>query len=174
MTEFSSHLQSSQPIPIEFTREIYWSPSGDMKGLLTYSMYFFLLIAIIVFGYGCWIHWKRWQLGKPEDVFSNFKLRFNLFIKNVMGQYKVLRERRMRDTEGTHSSYAGIMHGLIFYGFLALVIGTTIVALKEYHVPILQDLYTGWRYSAVSFLCEVGVTDYWPWYGNLPPFFQEK
>jgi nitrate reductase gamma subunit len=45
------------------------------------------------------------------------------------------------------------MHGLIFYGFFALVFGTTIVALKEYSIV---DLYHGWFYAFVKVTCQVG------------------
>ncbi|MBX9702767.1 MAG: 4Fe-4S dicluster domain-containing protein, partial [Silvanigrellaceae bacterium] len=65
---------------------------------------------------------------------------------------RVLRARREREPK-PKSYYAAWMHGLIFYGFLALVFGTTIVALKDYGII---DLYHGWYYVFVKVTCQLG------------------
>jgi len=136
----------------QLTRQIYWSPSGTLNTFLHESTYIWLAIATAVFGYGVWRHVKLWRKGKPEVVFDKPVLRIKLFFKNVLGQGRVLRKRRERDPK-PKSLYAAWMHGLIFYGFLALFFGTTIVALKDYHIV---DLYHGWFYAFVKVTCQLG------------------
>ena len=133
------------------TRQIYWSPSGELAALLHQSTYLWLLLASAVAGYGVWKHVRQWRIGKPEACFDQPAERVLHFLKNVMGQARVMRSRRERSEK--HSAYAAWMHGLIFYGFLALVFGTTIVAFKEYGVV---DIYQGWFYAFITVICELG------------------
>lgn len=136
----------------QLTRQIYWSPSGGLNEILHQTTYFWLTVAIIIFGYGVWRHVKLWRAGKPEIAFDQPTKRLILFFRNVIAQARVLRSRRQRDPQ-PKSIYAALMHGLIFYGFLALVFGTTIVALKEYSII---DLYHGWFYAFVKVTCQIG------------------
>ena len=136
----------------QLTRQIYWSPSGGLNDILHLTTYLWLIIAMLVFGYGVWKHVKLWRAGKPEICFDKPIERVILFFRNVIAQAKVLRSRRQRDPK-PRSIYAAWMHGLIFYGFLALVFGTTIVALKDYSIA---DLYHGWFYAFVKVTCQVG------------------
>lgn len=135
----------------ELTRQIYWSPSGGLADLLHQTTYIWLAVALAVAGYGVYRRVAIWRLGKPEAAFDKPFDRTLLFMRYVMAQGKVLRKRRMRSER--HSSYAAWMHGLIFYGFLALVFATTMVALKEYGIV---DLYRGWFYAFTSVVAEVG------------------
>lgn len=135
----------------ELTRQIYWSPTGELAGVLKYSTYLWLAIAIGIAVYGIYRRVKYWKAGQGEACFDQPLNRLRYFLTNVIGQAKVLRKRRMRD--GHHSLYAAWMHGLIFYGFLALFFGTTIVALEEYGV---LRLYRGWFYAFVTIVCEAG------------------
>ena len=107
----------------QLTRQIYWSPSGGLNELLHKTTYLWLAIAICVFAYGVWKHVKLWRAGKQEICFDRPFDRVILFFRNVVAQAKVLRSRRQRDPK-PRSIYAAWMHGLIFYGFLALVFGT--------------------------------------------------
>lgn len=136
----------------ELTRIVYWSPSGTLNTILHQSTYLWLVIAMAVFAYGVWRHVKLWRLGKPEVLFDQPLLRMTFFFKNVLAQARVLRARRQRDPQ-PKSYYAAWMHGMIFYGFVALFFGTTIVALKEYGII---DLYHGWFYAFVKVECQLG------------------
>ena len=136
----------------QLTRQIYWSPSGGLNHFLHQSTYLWLVIAIIICGYGIWRHVTLWRRGKKEICFDKPWHRLELFFKNAIGQARNLRARRMRDPK-PKSYYAAWMHGLIFYGFLALFFGTTIVALKDYHIV---DLYHGWFYAFVKIECQAG------------------
>ena len=135
----------------ELTRQIYWSPQGGLAELLHQSVYLWLLIALGVAGFGIWKRFQLWRLGKEEVCFDQPLLRIKMLLKGALGQAKVVRRRRERNE--THSLYAGAMHGLIFYGFLALVFGTTMVALKDYGV---FDFYSGNAYVFVTVVCELG------------------
>jgi Fe-S oxidoreductase/nitrate reductase gamma subunit len=136
----------------ELTRTVYWSPSGTLNEILHQSTYVWLVVAAGIFAYGVWRHVKLWRMGKSEIAFDKPLLRIKFFFKNVIAQARVLRARRERDPK-PKSFYAAWMHGMIFYGFLALFFGTTIVALKEYGIV---DLYHGWFYAFVKVECQLG------------------
>jgi Fe-S oxidoreductase/nitrate reductase gamma subunit len=134
------------------TRQVYWSPSGGLNHFLHLSTYAWLVVAMVICCYGVWRHVQIWKLGKKEICFDQPVKRISFFFKNVLGQARNLRARRMRDPQ-PKSYYAAIMHACIFYGFLALFFGTTIVALKEYRII---DLYHGWFYAFVKIECQLG------------------
>lgn len=136
----------------ELTRKIYWSPTGELASFMHRSTYFWLAIAAGICAYGIYKRVRVWRLGKPEASFDKPLLRARQFAFTVIGQAKVMRERRNRDPH-PHGMYAAWMHGLIFYGFLALVFGTTIVGLQDYGIV---NLYQGWFYGFVSVVCEIG------------------
>jgi len=133
------------------TRQIYWSPSGGLAQLLHQTTYLWLAIAVAVAAYGLWKRINVWRLGKPEIAFDRPFDRTLLFVRYVMGQSRVLRRRRQRDA--THSAYAAWMHGLIFYGFLALLFATTMVGIHEYGIA---PVYQGWFYGFITVVSEVG------------------
>lgn len=133
------------------TRKIYWSPSGELHQLLSKTTYIWLAIATLILIHGIYKRFKLWHQGKPEKSFDKPWYRLTVVLRDGLAQYKILRKRR-QDIRKT-SYYAAWMHGLIFYGFLALFFGTTIVFLEEYHIV---HLYHGWFYLFVTVLCEVG------------------
>lgn len=135
----------------ELTRQVYWSPSGGLSEFYQLTIYFWLVLAVIVMGYGVWRHVRFWRMGKPEAVFNKPWERSKFFVRTVLLQSKVLRARRQRDPK-PRSMFAAWMHGLIFYGFMGLFFGTTIVGLKDYGIA---DLYHGWFYAFVTVICEV-------------------
>ncbi len=136
----------------ELTRQVYWSPAGGLLPWVHMSSYFWLVVALFICFWGIYRRIKIWKMGRQEICFDKPLLRLNLFIKNVLGQARVLRKRTQRGME-PKSLWAAIMHGTIFYGFMALVFGTTIVALKEYGIV---DLYRGWFYAFVKIICQLG------------------
>jgi Fe-S oxidoreductase/nitrate reductase gamma subunit len=147
----ATDMETAAQTAAEFTRQIYWSPSGGLAERLHQTTYFWLALAVAVAAYGIWKRVRIWRMGKPELVFDRPAHRALMFVRYVVGQGKVLRQRRERAIR--HSNYAAWMHGLIFYGFFALVFATTIVALKDYRVA---DLYSGWFYGFVTIISEVG------------------
>jgi hypothetical protein len=137
---------------IEMTRKVYWSPTGELATVLQQTTYIWLAIALAIMAWGVWRRIQIWKIGKPEAAFDRPMERLVRMLKGTLGQSKVLRARRMRDPK-PRSYYAAWMHGLIFYGFMALVFATTIVALKEYGVI---DLYYGSFYAFVVIVSELG------------------
>ncbi|MCG7315777.1 (Fe-S)-binding protein [Brevibacillus laterosporus] len=59
------------------------------------------------------------KLGKKPDIKDDFKTRFNLIIQNVFLQKKLLKDKK-----------SGIMHVVIFYGFIILQFGAIELILK--------------------------------------------
>ncbi|WP_088105688.1 heterodisulfide reductase-related iron-sulfur binding cluster [Halalkalibacter urbisdiaboli] len=59
------------------------------------------------------------KLGKKFEIEKNWHERFNIFITQVLGQKKLLKDRK-----------SGIMHVLIFYGFIILQFGALDIIVK--------------------------------------------
>ena len=94
-------------------REVYWNIDGHLM------MYGVFILALAVFFHGFYRHYTLWRLGKPEDRFNDYGRRVVQVIKGTLLHKKIFRE-----------AFPGLMHGLIFYGFLILFIGTLIVGLQ--------------------------------------------
>jgi Fe-S oxidoreductase/nitrate reductase gamma subunit len=102
---------------MEYTREIYWN-IGHSAGVLI-PMY---LLAFAAFGVLGWAFWKRIQVyrqGQPLNRLDDLGERITYFLKNALGQLRVLRVKG-----------PGSLHSLFFWGFLLLFIGTCLIALQ--------------------------------------------
>ncbi len=126
-------------------RELYWN-IGDHS-----LMYVFFAICLAVFGYGCYRKYQFWkQLGKPEDRSQPRGERLKLVLINALAHKKIFRE-----------SFAGTMHGFIFYGFLVLFIGTVLVGLDDHlGIPIVHTnffLYFKFLLDVAGFLVLIGI-----------------
>ena len=95
------------------TREIYWNISGIVW------MYILFIIAMIIFGWKFSQHIKLWKIGKPTEKLDNYWLRLKLMFRYAFGQVGVLRKK-----------YSGIMHVLIYSGFVILFIGTLLILIE--------------------------------------------
>ena len=100
---------------MEATREIYWNVGHGV----VLPMYLLTLIAFAAFGYGFYRRIEVYRLGKPLNRLDNLGERVGLLLKNLFGQFKVLRV-----------SGPGIPHSLFFWGFVLLFIGTLLVMLQ--------------------------------------------
>jgi len=125
-------------------REIFWNV-GQYELLL----YFLSLVALAIMSYGFYRRWLMWKaLGKPEteNRFADLKERIKYLFCNVL-----LQRNTFKDT------YPGVMHGLIFFGFLVLFMGAVFDA-TEHHIT---DPLFGWVflkgtfYLVFNFLLEV-------------------
>ncbi len=96
----------------EATRQIYWNISH------VWLMYVLLLPVLVVAGYGIYRHVALWRHGLPLARFDRPAERIRLLLKHALAQQRTARDR-----------YAGLFHRFIFYGFIVLVIATTVVAL---------------------------------------------
>ena len=102
---------------IEAAREIYWNIGATVG---TAAIYLSALVALAIMTWGIVRDINRWRKGKPDARISRLPARFYDAIVQVFGQKRVLRDRR-----------PGLMHALIFFGFLALFIGTSVIAVEE-------------------------------------------
>ncbi len=102
---------------MEFTREIYWNV-GHGAGTLV-PMYLLLLIALGILARGGWQRIKIYRLGKALDRSDDLPKRIFGAIGQVLSQVRVMRV-----------AGAGTAHGLFFWGFFLLFIGTCLIVLQ--------------------------------------------
>ncbi len=81
-----------------------------------YVLWALAAVTAVVMAYGLWKRWKLWKESGGEKTGDTFLKRLKTLIVVGLFQRKVVRKR-----------FAGLMHVLIYSGFVALAIGTTIV-----------------------------------------------
>jgi Fe-S oxidoreductase/nitrate reductase gamma subunit len=122
---------------MEFTREIYWN-IGHGAGTLI-PMYALTFVAIAVFAWGFLQRIKVYRIGKPLDRTNDIGARIAGLIKDVLLQTKVMVVKG-----------PGIAHGLFFWGFFLLFVGTCLIVLQA----DFTDLFFGVKFLKGSFyLC---------------------
>ena len=107
-------MQQEQLIAL---REIYWNVPHAFASLFLYSL---AIATSAIMTWGILRDIGRWRKGRPDARLDQLPARLREFSVQLFGQKKVLRDRR-----------AGSMHTLIFFGFLALFIGTDLIAVEE-------------------------------------------
>lgn len=116
-------MQQEQVIAL---REIYWNIPQPYGSLFLYSL---IIVTTAVMSWGIIRDISRWRKGRPDPRLDQVPSRAAEFLVQLFGQKKVLRDRR-----------PGSMHALIFFGFLALFIGTDIIAVEEdFTVPLMGE-----------------------------------
>ncbi|MGV8058048.1 MAG: heterodisulfide reductase-related iron-sulfur binding cluster [Smithellaceae bacterium] len=123
-------------------REVFWN-AQNFEPIL----FFLTAIAMAIFVYGIYRRWQMWKaMGKPEVRIDNVGERIKLLLKDGLLQIKTWRD-----------PYPGIMHGLIFFGFVVLLFGAIFDA-GEFHItePLFNwSFLRGDFYLGFSFLMEV-------------------
>ncbi len=99
---------------MEYSRQIHWNV-GHGAGTLV-PMYLLALAAIALAGWGFWRRIQVYRLGQPLARLDHLGERIKSLVTTALGQTKVLR------VPG-----AGTAHGLFFWGFVLLTIGTTLI-----------------------------------------------
>jgi Fe-S oxidoreductase len=108
----------------EAVRQIYWNVG---EGFAPLALYLSALAALAVMTWGMLRDVARWRRGKPDARISQIPARAIESLAQVFGQKRVLKDRR-----------PGSMHAMIFFGFLALFIGTDIIAVEEdFSIPLI-------------------------------------
>ena len=102
---------------MELTREIYWN-IGHGAGTLV-PMYLLVLATFGVLAWGAWQRIKVYRLGRPLQRFDDMPGRVSRALYQVLGQVRV-----------TRVAGAGTAHGLFFWGFFLLFIGTCLIVLQ--------------------------------------------
>jgi len=97
------------------TREIYWNIS---YGVLIYAL---AAVAVAVMAWGVYQRWRLWRLGGGEPRFDRVGERIRGLLVEIFGH-----RRQLRDP------IPGTAHLFIFYGFLAELVATGMIAIQEW------------------------------------------
>jgi Fe-S oxidoreductase/nitrate reductase gamma subunit len=109
-------------------------------------MYAAFFVAGVIMLYGLHRHLRRYGVGLPQTVrllTSDFGTKLERFSEYALGEKKILRR-----TSG------GVMHAAIFYGFLVLLVYTTLVFIQSDILPLfgVNVLIDGSFYLTLEFL----------------------
>ncbi len=96
------------------TREIYGNIVGGE------FVYLFMLVSFGVLSWAFYRHVRMWMQGQPENRFDDLGRRLKAMLIQGLGQGKTLRE-----------GAPGLLHFLMYSGFVVLFIGTLMVAVEE-------------------------------------------
>ncbi|RRR68396.1 MAG: (Fe-S)-binding protein [Candidatus Viridilinea halotolerans] len=126
-------------------REIYWNIPQPFGSLFLYGI---MLIATIVMTWGILQDVMRWRKGQADLRINQAPQRLKEFLVQIFGQKKVLRDRQ-----------PGMMHALIFFGFLTLFLGTNVIAVEEdFTLPMMGEaagkVLAGNFYLAYEFIMD--------------------
>lgn len=102
---------------MEFTREIYWNIGHDLKVLL--PMYLLSVAAVAVLINEFMRRIKVYRQGQPLKRTDQLPRRIRQALRNTFCQKLVLREL-----------LPGSAHALLFFGFILLAIGTTLIFIQ--------------------------------------------
>ncbi|MGH7347151.1 MAG: 4Fe-4S dicluster domain-containing protein, partial [Candidatus Rokuibacteriota bacterium] len=95
-------------------RDTFW----NVPGWAQIALYVGGALAIAVFAYGMWQRLRLWQRGLPEDRFDRIPERIGRVLTHALGQVRTLSQ-----------AYPGVMHAIMFWGFLALFMGTVLATI---------------------------------------------
>ena len=119
---------------MEFTREIYWNVGHGALTLV--PMYLLAVIAIGLLVRGALQRIAIYKQGLPLNRTDQTGKRITIMLENVLLQKKVMRV-----------PWPGYLHGLFFWGFVFLTIGTTLIVLQAdfsdllFHVKFLKGTF---------------------------------
>ncbi|MBE9474279.1 MAG: hypothetical protein IMY85_05260, partial [Chloroflexi bacterium] len=114
-------------------RETFW----NIPHWAEIAQYLLGLLAILIFSYGVIRRVRRWLKGQPERRIDHIRSRLWSVVVQAVGQARTLQD-----------IYPGIMHLTIFWGMIALFIGT-ILATVDWDVTHLffnVQFLTSWVY----------------------------
>ena len=115
-------------------RETFW----NIPHWAEYAQYALGFLTILVFAFGVFRHVKRWRMGRPEQRSDQLGKRFTTVIVQALGQLRTVKE-----------PFPGIMHLAIFWGIVALWLGTVIATVDWDITNLLFDFQflTSWACS---------------------------
>lgn len=95
-------------------RDTFW----NVPGWAEVGLYAGAVVAIAIFAWGLWQRIALWRAGQPEQRFDHLPQRVKLVAKHALGQVRTLSQ-----------AYPGVMHAIMFWGFLALFMGTVLATI---------------------------------------------
>ena len=99
---------------MEPTREIYGNIVGGE------FVYLFMVVSFAILCWALYTHLRLWLQGRAENRFQELGRRLQAMLVQGLGQHKTLRE-----------SIPGLLHFLVYSGFIMLFIGTLMIAVQE-------------------------------------------
>lgn len=128
-------------------RFAFWELYADSFGWSRWFVYGLAVVAMAVFGYGVYSRIKLWKAGKPEaNRLDNIFQRIKGLLQYGFIQVRILKE-----------AFPGVFHSFIFFGFVALFIGTSLTFLDEdfYKIITGQKFIKGTFYVVFSFILDI-------------------
>jgi Fe-S oxidoreductase/nitrate reductase gamma subunit len=126
------------------TRAIYGNIVGGEV------VYLCMLVSFGLLGWALYRNLRLWRQGRPENRFNELGRRLKAMLIQGLGQHKTLRE-----------STPGVLHFLMYSGFIVLFIGTLMIAVQEdLGIHFLQGpfyLFYSLTLDVFGLLCLVGV-----------------
>lgn len=114
-------------------REVFWNIAGWARPLV-YTLAFVVLLTI---AYGPYRRYRLWRLGKPENRGDRWLQRLSAFLVYGIGQGRL-----------PGDLYAFVMHLFIFWGWVALFIGTAMLTIHEdFYEYLTGRTYLGYSLS---------------------------
>jgi Fe-S oxidoreductase/nitrate reductase gamma subunit len=123
-------------------RETFW----NIPHWAEIAQYLLGFLSILIFGYGVIRRIRRWLKGQPERRLDQIGIRIWSVIVHGIGQVRTLKDL-----------FPGIMHFTIFWGMIALFIGT-ILATVDWDVTHLifnVQFLTGWIYVLYELILDI-------------------
>lgn len=101
------------------SREVFWN--------ISYGSIVYLLaaISIVIWLFSFYRRYKLWQEGRPDECSKEIGKRVWVFIRTIIGD--ILTHRRF-----LRNPYTGMMHLMIFWGFVILLLASAIDAVSYY------------------------------------------
>jgi Fe-S oxidoreductase len=107
------------------TREVLWNIHH------AWIMYALLVPTLATAGYGIYRRVLIWRRGQAENRWDRPRERIMLVVKNALLQLRTWRKL-----------YPGVMHAMIFWGFVVLTIATTVVMIDyDFGIPIMRGYF---------------------------------
>jgi Fe-S oxidoreductase/nitrate reductase gamma subunit len=110
-------MSSLVALPLQVTRETFWTigPVGEA------AFYYLAAVAILVFLYGVYERFARYARGTDDRIPR---------LDDLSGRLRrAVRVVASNEKQFDRDLYAGVMHTFILWGFLTLLVGTTILAI---------------------------------------------
>ncbi|SDO63482.1 heterodisulfide reductase-related iron-sulfur binding cluster [Desulforhopalus singaporensis] len=129
---------------MEFTREIYWNVGHGASTLI--PMYLLTIVALALLVKGIWQRVQVYRTGLPLVRNDQVATRLLRVVDNVLLQKKVVQV-----------AWPGMLHGLFFWGFGLLFIGTVLIVIQADFTDLLFDVkfLTGTFYKLFSIVLDI-------------------
>jgi Fe-S oxidoreductase/nitrate reductase gamma subunit len=140
VTEHVTHLDKVERLAM-------WEMYPGFWAYTRWIIYGLAAVTMAIFAYGVWMRIKAYRMGRPaEGRLANPGARLGALLKNWIGQLRVIKE-----------TYQGLAHLMIFWGFVALFIGTSLTVLDEdgYRILTGHKFIQGNFYVVFSFLLDL-------------------